>query len=172
MKILDQFSYKDGQKFVEKHYQPELAEVREVLAGVTEKGHRSPTGNGRLLPGALKRSVKERFLTRGWDRQRVKVEMLRAPKRAIYRDIEFVKNRLGVDVQFGKVALMSYNVATKMPIFRNEDLIDTGILIVAMKDLAAEMSSGVAYFEQLVWDLEHRGPADVEIPVLVVGVGM
>ena len=172
MKILDQFSYKDGQKFVEKHYQPELADIREVLGGVTEKGHRSPTGNGRLLPGALRRSVKERFIQRGWDRERVKVEMLHAPKRAVYREIDFVKNRLGVDVQFGKVALMSYNVATKMPIFRNEDLIDAGLLIVAVKDLAVEMSSGVAYFEQLVWDLEHRGAADVEIPVLILGVGM
>jgi len=172
LKIVELYSYKDGQKFVEKHFAPELEDIRLALAGVTEKGHRSPTGNGRLLPGALRRTLKQRFIDQGWDRQRVKVEMLHAPKRAVYRELDFVKNRLGVDVQFGKVALMSYNVVTKMPIFRNEDLIDAGALIVPMKDLAAEMSSGVAYFEQLVWDLEHRGVADVEIPALVLGVAM
>ncbi len=172
MKIIDQYSYKDGQKFVEKHYQPEVDDIRAVLAGVTEKGHRSPSGSGRLLPGALRRTLKERFIEHGWDRQRVKVEMLNAPKRAVYRELDFVKNRLGVDVQFGKVAVMSYNVATKMPILHNEDLIDAGVVIVAMKDLAVEMSSGVAYFEQFVWDLEHRGVSNVEIPVLVLGVGM
>jgi len=170
VKIVDQYSYKDGQKIVDKHFQPELDDIRLVLAGVTEKGHRSPSGSGRLLPGALRKSVKQRFIEHGWDRQRVKVEMLNAPKRAIYREIDFVKNRLGVDVQFSRVAMMAYNVASKMPIFHNEDLIDAGLLIVAMKDLAVEMSAGVAYFEQFVWDLEHRGVADVEIPVLVVGV--
>jgi restriction endonuclease BglII len=172
LKIVDQYSYKDGQKFAEKHFQPELDDIRLVLAGVTEKGHRSPSGSGRLLPGALRKSIKQRFIDHGWDRQRVKVEMLNAPKRAVYREIDFVKNRLGVDVQFGRVAMMTYNIASKMPIFRNEDLIDSGVVIVAMKDLAVEMSSGVAYFEQFVWDLEHRGVADVEIPVLVLGVAL
>jgi hypothetical protein len=29
------------------------------------------------------------------------------------------------------------------------------------------MSSGVSYFEQFVWDLEHRGISNVDIPVLI-----
>lgn len=42
--------------------------------------------------------------------------------------------------------------------------------IILLKEFADEMSSGVSYFEQIVWDLEHRGVADIDIPVLVVGV--
>ena len=32
------------------------------------------------------------------------------------------------------------------------------------------MSTGVSYFEQIVWDLEHRGISDIDIPVLIIGI--
>jgi hypothetical protein len=87
-----------------------------------------------------------------------------------FREMDFVKNRLGVEVQFGKYAFMVYNVCAKMTIFRNQGVIDMGIEIVPLKELALEMSSGVSYFEQFVWDLEHRGVSDIDIPVLILGV--
>ena len=45
-----------------------------------------------------------------------------------------------------------------------------GIEIVPIKDFADEMSTGVSYFEQFVWDLEQRGVSNIDIPVLVLGV--
>jgi len=48
--------------------------------------------------------------------------------------------------------------------------IDVGIEIVPVKELAEDMSSGVSYFEQFVWDLEQRGVSDIDIPVLILGV--
>lgn len=50
-----------------------------------------------------------------------------------------------------------YNVAAKMTIFHNLGHIDTGVEIVPVKAFASQMSSGVSYFEQFVWDLEARG---------------
>jgi hypothetical protein len=87
-----------------------------------------------------------------------------------FREMDYVKDKVGVEVQFGKYAFMVYNVCAKMTIFHNLDVIDVGVEIVPIKDLAAEMSTGVSYFEQIVWDLEHRGVADIDIPVLVLGV--
>lgn len=84
--------------------------------------------------------------------------------------MDFVKNRVGVEVQFGKYAFMVYNVCAKMTIFKNLGLIDVGIEIVPIERFAEEMSTGVSYFEQLVWDLEHRGVANIDIPVLILGV--
>jgi hypothetical protein len=65
---------------------------------------------------------------------------------------------------------MVYNVCAKMTIFHNLSFINAGVEIVPIKEFADEMSSGVSYFEQIVWDLEHRGVADIDIPVLVLGV--
>lgn len=50
------------------------------------------------------------------------------------------------------------------------DVIDCGIEIVPVKGLVDGMSTGVSYFEQFVWDLEHRGVSDIDIPVLVLGI--
>lgn len=57
-----------------------------------------------------------------------------------------------------------------MTIFRNLGYINAGIEIVPVKTLAEEMSTGVSYFEQFVWDLEMRGVADIDVPVLVYGI--
>ena len=57
-----------------------------------------------------------------------------------------------------------------MTIFHNEGLINAGIEIVPVKSFADEMSTGVSYFEQFVWDLEKRGVADIDIPVLIYGI--
>ena len=48
--------------------------------------------------------------------------------------------------------------------------IEKGIEIVPIKSFADEMSTGVSYFEQFVWDLEQRGVADIDIPVLIYGI--
>ena len=57
-------------------------------------------------------------------------------------------------------------MAAKTTIFKNPGHIDTGVEVVPMKDLAEQMSTGVSYFEQFVWDLEQRGVSNIDIPVL------
>ncbi len=84
--------------------------------------------------------------------------------------MDFVKNDLGVEVQFGKYAFMVYSVCAKMTIFRNLGHIKAGIEIVPVKSLAEQMSTGVSYFEQFVWDLQKRGTADIDVPVLILGI--
>lgn len=84
--------------------------------------------------------------------------------------MDFVKDKLGVEVQFGKYAFMVYNVAAKMTIFKNLGHIDTGVEIVPVKAFADEMSSGVSYFEQFVWDLQKRGVSNIDTPVMIIGI--
>jgi hypothetical protein len=84
--------------------------------------------------------------------------------------MDFVKERLGVEVQFGKYAFMVYNVCAKMTIFNKLGFINSGVEIVPIKEFAEEMSTGVSYFEQFVWDLEQRGVSDIDIPVLIFGI--
>ncbi len=84
--------------------------------------------------------------------------------------MSFLKDKLGVEVQLGKYAFMVYNVCAKMTIFRNLGHIVAGVEIVPVNTLAKQMSTGVSYFEQFVWDLKQRGQADIDIPVLILGV--
>ena len=84
--------------------------------------------------------------------------------------MDFLKECLGVEVQFGKYAFMVYNVCAKMTIFHNLGFINAGVEIVPIKNFADEMSTGVSYFEQFVWDLEKRGVSNIDIPVLILGI--
>ena len=43
-------------------------------------------------------------------------------------------------------------------------------MVVPVKSLAEQMSAGVSYFEQFVWDLQQRGRADIDVPVLIIGI--
>ena len=70
------------------------------------------------------------------------------------------------------MSFLSYNVCAKMTIFKNLGHILAGVEIVPVKELAEEMSTGVSYFEQFVWDLEHRGKADIDVPTLIIGIGI
>ncbi len=80
------------------------------------------------------------------------------------------RKKLGIEVQFGKYAFMVYNVCAKMTIFHNLGHIDHGIEIVPVKSFANEMSTGVSYFEQFVWDLDRRGVSNIDIPVMILGI--
>ena len=139
------------------------------------------TGERLYKPSSLNKAFKKEFEKHGWD-SNVRVlcdyptdfytpeySSLSVTRHA-FREMDFIKNRLGVEVQFGKYAFMVYNVCAKMTIFHNEGFIDAGVEIVPLKELASEMSTGVSYFEQFVWDLEHRGVSNIDIPVLIIGI--
>lgn len=87
-----------------------------------------------------------------------------------YRKLDGLKNRVGLEIQFGKYAFMGYDIFSKMIIFKNHDLIDYGIEIVFTQEMIDCMSTGVSAFEHIMIDFKHRGEADIDIPVLVIGV--
>jgi hypothetical protein len=131
-------------------------------------------------PKVINAAFKAQFAARNWACVRVPcaystnyyVEGYEARRMnpGAFREMDFVKGKLGIEVQFGKYAFMVYNVCAKTTIFNKLGHIDHGIEIVPVKAFAEEMSSGVSYFEQFVWDLENRGVSDIDIPVLVLGV--
>jgi hypothetical protein len=65
---------------------------------------------------------------------------------------------------------MVSNVCAKMTIFQKLGHISAGVEIVPMKAFVEQMSTGVSYFEQFVWDLESRGVSNIDIPVLILGI--
>jgi hypothetical protein len=187
LRLAAQYAFKNGFDEITRRYPHLLAEVKDAVAAVDAseartKLSREKTKVGRTLysPAALNRAFKKELAPKGWKNQKIDCEYptthyleeykIRSSLKGAFRDMDFVKDRLGVEVQFGKYSFMVYNVCAKMTIFRNLNFIDCGIEIVPVKALALEMSSGVSYFEQFVWDLESRGVADIDIPVLILGV--
>ncbi len=189
MKIAAVYSFNGGREVVTHRYPELIVEVNAAIRGVDASAHKTKssvekTMLGRKLfsPRSLNKAFKHEFLDKigGWRVVRVPCEYpndfyspdyeKRAQTRGAFREMDFVKAKLGVEVQFGKYAFMVYNVCAKMTIVKNLGHIDSGVEIVPVKAFAEEMSTGVSYFEQFVWDLEHRGKADIDIPVLILGI--
>jgi len=187
MKIAGIYSFNNGEQVVRSRYANLLNEIAECISIIDatsckSKVSQEKTMSGQILfsPVELNKQFKLHLYPNGWSSVRVQCEYPTnfyidgyRPKRlrkGAFREVDFVKQKLGVEVQFGKYSFMVYNVAAKMTIFKNLGHIDTGIEIVPVKALADEMSSGVSYFEQFVWDLERRGVADIDIPVMIIGI--
>ena len=187
MIIAAEYSFKGGKAYIESRWPKLLPEIAEIISGVVAEEHktkksREKTMRGKMLfaPKSLNKAIGVGFAAQGWQKQKVQCEYStafyrngyqpKALRSGAYREIDFVKDKLGVEVQFGKYSFMVYNVCAKMTIFHRLGFIDAGVEIVPVKSFAHEMSSGVSYFEQFAWDLQHRGESDIDIPVLILGV--
>lgn len=87
-----------------------------------------------------------------------------------YNQTDFVKERVAVEVQFGKYAFVAYDLFVKHMAFFVGDLIDVGVEILPMKELQQEMSSGVAYYEGELYNLIREGRGVPAVPLVLVGV--
>jgi hypothetical protein len=187
VKIVATYSFKGGQAVIQGKYKHLFGDVVEAVRMVPAEAHRTKrslekTMSGRMLfnPRSMNKAFSTVFNEKGWEKKKVPSTYSldyyvpgykpTNQARGAFREMDFVKEKLGVEVQFGKYAFMVYNVCAKMTIFHNLGFIDTGIEIVPVKGFADGMSTGVSYFEQFVWDLENRGVADIDIPVLILGI--
>ena len=189
MIIAGVYSFNGGKEIIESKFGSELREVEDVVVSVDSTAHKTKVSREKTMPGrmlyrprSLNKAFRSEFEARHWQTCKVRCEYSTryyihgyspaSPSKGAFREMDFVKNRVGIEVQFGKYAFMVYNVCAKMTIFHNKDVIDVGIEIVPVKGFANEMSTGVSYFEQFVWDLEQRGVSDLDIPVLILGVAI
>ena len=87
-----------------------------------------------------------------------------------YNQTDFVKNRVAVEVQFGKYSFIAYDLFVKHLAFYVGDAIDVGIEILPMKSMQAEMSSGPGYYEGALYDLARQGRGVPAVPLVLVGI--
>ena len=171
--------------------------VAEVDAGECRtKVSKEKTMEGRLLfsPIGMNAAFKRLLRQRSWDESRVSYWVTRneklirktltlpadAQKREIeaagetpifsYNQTDFVKERVAVEVQFGKYAFVAYDLFVKHLAFYVGDRIDVGVEILPMKSLQSQMSSGVAYYEGEFYNVIRQGRGVPAVPLVVVGV--
>lgn len=87
-----------------------------------------------------------------------------------YNQTDFVKQRVAVEVQFGKYFAVAYDLFVKHLAFFLGDVVDVGVEIVPMKELQEEMSSGVPYYEGELYNLIREGRGVPAVPLLLIGI--
>lgn len=101
-----------------------------------------------------------------------KADIIAAGEKPIfsYNQTDFVKDRIAVEVQFGKYAFVAFDLFVKHLAFYVRDQIDVGIEILPMKELQEQMSSGPGYFEGELYNVIRNGRGVPAVPLVIVGV--
>jgi hypothetical protein len=103
--------------------------------------------------------LKEHFRQRGWE-----------PQKLPYGgEVDFSKERVAMEVQFGKYSFVAYDL-TKLQDLFVLDLIDAGIEIMPAASLTAKMYTGVPNFNSEVSRLQARGRNQPPMPLWLIGV--
>ncbi|GAP19901.1 BglII/BstYI family type II restriction endonuclease [Leptolinea tardivitalis] len=176
----------------------EIKEVIELIDAekCKTKVSKEKTMLGKLLfsPVALNAEFKSLLRKRGWEESRVgywvtkNEKLIRKTltlkpdeqKRVIsesgnepifsYNQTDFVKERIALEVQFGKYSFVAYDLFVKHLAFYIGDEIDVGIEILPMKSLQMQMSSGVAYYEGEFYNVIRQGRGVPAVPLVMVGI--
>ena len=87
-----------------------------------------------------------------------------------YKQTDFVKNNIAVEVQFGKYAFVAFDLFVKHLLFYSGGIINVGIEILPTKKMQSQMSSGVAYYEGEVYNILRHGRSNPPVPLLILGI--
>ena len=87
-----------------------------------------------------------------------------------YNQTDFLKDRIAIEVQFGKYAFVAYDLFVKHMAFYIANQIDVGIEIIPTKAMCAEMSSGIAYYEGEVYNVYRQGRNTPAVPLILIGI--
>jgi len=84
--------------------------------------------------------------------------------------VDFVKDRVAVEVQFGKYFSVAYDLHVKHTFFYLRDDIDVGIEIIPTRDMCLKMDTGVAWFENEVANVIREGRSNPTVPIIMIGI--
>jgi len=87
-----------------------------------------------------------------------------------YNQTDFVKDKVAVEIQFGKYSFVAYDLFVKHMAFYIGKVIDVGVEILPMKSLQQQMSSGIGYYEGELYNLIREGRGVPAVPLVLIGI--
>lgn len=87
-----------------------------------------------------------------------------------YNQVDFVKDRIAVEVQFGKYFSVAYDLHVKHTFFFLRDEIDVGVEIIPTHAMMRRMDTGVSWFENEVANVIREGRNNPSVPIVIIGI--
>lgn len=87
-----------------------------------------------------------------------------------YNQVDFVKDRVAIEVQFGKYFSVAYDLHVKHTFFFLRNDIDVGIEIIPTKAMCVKMDSGVAWYENELANVIREGRSNPTVPIVLIGI--
>lgn len=162
-----------------------------------EKVSKEKSKIGKILyePSKLNKLFKKEFEQRGWHETRIHYfvnEDLQTTRNTVnikdkdeqrqailqngftpyrtFNQVDFVKERVAVEVQFGKYFSVQYDLHVKHTFFYGRGDIDVGIEIIPMHSLMKQMSTGVPWYENELTNIVREGRSNPSVPIVLIGI--
>ncbi|BAU46710.1 restriction endonuclease BglII [Sulfurifustis variabilis] len=93
-----------------------------------------------------------------------------------YKQTDFVKDKIAIEVQFGKYAFVAFDLFVKHLLFYSGGIINVGVEVLPVKAMASDpkggrlMSTGIAYYEGEVYNILRHGRNSPPVPLLILGI--
>lgn len=87
-----------------------------------------------------------------------------------HNQVDFFKERVAVEVQFGKYFSVAYDLHVKHTFFYLRDDIEVGIEIIPTHKMMLCMDTGVAWFENEVTNVIREGRNNPSVPIYILGI--
>lgn len=87
-----------------------------------------------------------------------------------YNQTDFVKDKIAIEIQFGKYSFVAYDLFVKHMLFYSGGVINLGIEVLPTKKMQEQMSSGIAYYEGEVYNVMRQGRNSPPVPLLIMGI--
>lgn len=84
--------------------------------------------------------------------------------------VDFKKDRIAIEVQFGKYFSVAYDLHVKHTFFFLRDEIDVGIEIIPTHAMMRRMDTGVSWFENEVANVIREGRNNPSVPIVIIGI--
>jgi Restriction endonuclease BglII len=197
MKIAESYSHLNGLEFLQVHRPRLWPELNRLIARCHFPPDGGPAAAGESIKSTLRHSnwkqktvacwvtidpkLMRRTVERPPDEQKKAILAAKQEATRSFNRTDFVKDRVAVEVQFGKYFAVAYDLFVKHLAFYVGDVIDVGIEIVPMKSFAAStirksgkrarnMSTGVPWYEKELYNLIREGRGVPGVPLVIVGV--
>lgn len=93
-----------------------------------------------------------------------------------YKQTDFVKEEIAIEVQFGKYAFVAYDLFVKHLLFYSGGVINVGVEVLPVKSMTQSpdagrlMSTGIAYYEGEVYNIMRHGRGNPPVPLVILGI--
>lgn len=176
-----EYSHLGGSEILQVRFPTINKEIDDVIAGIKDvqrlKQSKEKTKKGKMLysPKDLNSRFKTALNEKGFKEKRshfhIEIPGHNYKIKNSFKQIDFVKDKVLVEVQFGKYPFMFYDLF-KFQYFFNEADAEVGVEIVPTHLLKKEMSTGVSYGEQLIYDVTRLRRHFPAVPVKMILVNL
>lgn len=87
-----------------------------------------------------------------------------------FNQVDFVKNGIAVEVQFGKYFSVAYDLHVKHTFFYSLGTINVGVEIIPTHEFESRMDTGVSWWENEVANVIREGRSNPSVPIVIIGI--